>query len=144
MSFRIGNTKAITWDSKPDYDGWGWDSYWSCLDWQKWFIALKNHYGQKQAKQIWLTAADKVDGFEHFNWCRYNSSFVAFLKENDLMEITNVISRSANAGTSIVDGAGSLLDFLGKNIKPLLIGGLLLYGFKMYSDIEANKRRSKA
>jgi hypothetical protein len=135
---RLGATN-ITWDSKPDYDGWGWDSFWSCKEWMLWHEALKQYYGQKEANRIWLIAADKVDGFEHFNVCRYNSTFADFLSKNDLKEASSIFSRTATDAADVVDGASSILSIVGKNIKLIALGIGVYYGAKALGEVKKLK-----
>ena len=46
-------TKAT---STPDYDGWGWDSWWTAQDWITWHKALKAQYGIDEANSRFLNA----------------------------------------------------------------------------------------
>lgn len=41
---------TITADSKPDFDDWGPDDYWSLKDWVDWHKALVNKYSDKTQK----------------------------------------------------------------------------------------------
>lgn len=56
---------TITAESKPDYDDWGPDDYWSLEDWITWHKALVKKYGKsdkfgsQKADTEWLTAWNK-------------------------------------------------------------------------------------
>jgi hypothetical protein len=43
-------------DSKPDYDGWGPDSWWTANDWMTWHRSLKARYGLDDANVRFVNA----------------------------------------------------------------------------------------
>lgn len=43
-------------DSKPDYDGWGPDSWWTANDWMTWHRSLKAKYGLDDANVRFVNA----------------------------------------------------------------------------------------
>jgi hypothetical protein len=43
-------------DSKPDYDGWGPDSWWTANDWMTWHRALKARFGLDDANVRFVNA----------------------------------------------------------------------------------------
>lgn len=43
-------------DSKPDYDGWGPDSWWTSNDWMTWHRSLKARYGLDDANVRFVNA----------------------------------------------------------------------------------------
>lgn len=103
----------ITYSSKPVYDSWGFGDYWSCVDWVKWFNAMKDHYGKKLATEKWIDAwldglsissggRAKVAGTSWWNDavnldCRsFNPTFIKFLNENP--DINDVV-RQGIGGT---------------------------------------------
>ena len=51
---------VTTWNTAPNYDEWGSDSYWSCADWVQWHKLLKEKFGKDlkvkkfEAAQSWL------------------------------------------------------------------------------------------
>ena len=74
----------ISAESYPDYDGFGWDNYWSCTDWMIWYGKLKQAYGVSEAKLRWKSAWEKQDNTSNpYLWCMYSDDFYAFIKEND-------------------------------------------------------------
>lgn len=127
--------QSITWQSKPDYDGWGADRYWSCADWMIWFDRLEEKYGSAEAKLLWKSAWDKQDSWEsNVNWCKYEPMFNKFLKENELGS-SNLVADAALGlgalGTSALKGLG----WFGRNagwVVPtaLMIGGVV-YALKI-------------
>lgn len=133
----IRGTSNITWMSKPDYDSWGADSYWSCEEWKQWYFALKNHFGAEEARKIWLKYASKVDSFEHFNWCRWNKSFAQFLKDNKLDGVDNILSRSGTTAASILDSGLNAARFVAKNIGWIALGlGVVYVGSEVYKNVK--------
>jgi hypothetical protein len=91
---RIFLRDAITYQSKPDYDDWGIDTYWSCSDWITWHAQLKKKFGQTEANKIWLTAWNKQDAWENnYNWCKYNSDFNNFLNREKIQGASHVVAK---------------------------------------------------
>jgi len=101
----------ITWDSMPDYDGWFIDSYWDCNDWITWYNELKNHYGDVNAKTVWLNAYHQA-GFGAASYdCRsFNSPFKNFLYQEGLYDQVHTwFSVPLSAGTSLIEQSGKLI-----------------------------------
>lgn len=46
----------INADSYPDYDEWGYDAYWSIIDWQTFYDKLLQKYGADEGSRRWLDA----------------------------------------------------------------------------------------
>lgn len=135
--------ELISWNSEPDYDGWGPDTYWGCEEWRAYHVALKDKYGKEKANQIWVTAWDKQGAFDGpKNSCRYNTSFVDYLLKQGIdirsftsAIFTNVASSLVNV-TETADNATDSLSTFGKQLKWLLptaavglivIGGIVIY-----------------
>lgn len=118
----------IKWDSIPEYDGWGFDKYWSCADWMIWFDKLSGHYATEEARLIWKSAWNEQDIWEsNYNWCKYEPSFNKFLDDNKLGE-SHLL---ADAIITTTDTAGGLLDglgFVGRNLKWILPSALIIVG----------------
>ena len=121
---------SITWQSTPDYDEWGFDSYWSCDQWRQWYDALKSKYGQVQAKNIWVDAWGKQSWDEHnYSWCKYDTAFATYMRSQGI-DVGHVLSNVLNSGVTVIDnvsqGAVGLSEIL-KNIAPYLIVGGAIY-----------------
>lgn len=108
----------ITAQSKPDYDEWGWDDYWSCADWVKYHVELKKTFGADVAKQMWYQAWEKQDGTASpYNWCKYNSHFYDYFKKEFgetwfLMEIGGAVGGAAEGINRVVKSLGVVAPIL--------------------------------
>lgn len=104
----------ITHESTPDYDGWGWDSYWSAQQWIDWHKALSAQYGITQANNLFKEAWFEQGIWEHgYNWYKYNKEFVAYFKSQGVNvgnTISNFLVSTTTAIDNIVDGAGNVID----------------------------------
>jgi hypothetical protein len=99
---------VINWNTAPDYDEWGSDSWWDCQDWIMYHKKLVEHFGKATAKDIWNYAFAKSQSFSANLDCRtFNSTFRKYFKDNDL-------SPYANAGilTPILQGYGTASEIL--------------------------------
>lgn len=129
----------ITSDSIPDYDNWGIDDYWSCTDWINWHKTLKAKLGKPQADQVWLTAWNKQDFFEHnLSWCKYASSFNDYVKNENLAVshlLADTFSGVTNIGENLVDSAtatSKVIKYLIPGIIIVAAIGLLFYFVNKY------------
>ncbi len=133
----------ITWESQPDYDGWGWDTYWGCEEWMAWHKELKRKYGSEKANYLWKSAWDKQGSFDApLNSCRYNTTFVNYFL-NEGIDIRSFISALfTNSTETLVNAtdatkeATSSISSIGKQLKWILpvvatgaviVGGLMWY-----------------
>lgn len=132
--------QIITAESKPDYDDWGIDSYWSCSQWIEYHKALKNKYGKDQANQFWLTAWEKQDTFEHdLSWCKYDSSFADYFADQGI-DVGHIISKLFGSAGKVVDAVENVAESATSSTKalkfvvPTLIVTLgiflIFYGYK--------------
>lgn len=105
----------IQWNSKPDYDDWGWDDYWDINDWVEWHKALKKHYGLKDANKIFIKAWEQQsDGANPIGARTFNSTFKNYAKLNNFYDqlfdsagVFGTILKPAAATTSAVDSASN-------------------------------------
>lgn len=124
----------ITANSKPDYDEWGWDDYWSCADWIKYHQELKKVFGKEVAASMWYQAWEAQDGTSNpYNWCKYNSTFYDYFKK-ELGE-TWFIMEIGGAVGAIAEGTGTTAKVL-KTAIPIIavlaIAGGIWWGYKTY------------
>lgn len=127
--------EPITWQSTPDYDEWGWGSYWSCQDWITWYNTLKEHYGDKEAKIRWVSGWNGSDSFLK-TWdptdetaCLLDPYFANFFKKEGI-NIDNTLTAVIVAFQTIVEtGAdtGVRLSKFVKAIAPVIAIGVGLY-----------------
>ena len=117
---------VVNWNTAPDYDEWGSDSWWSCQDWIMWHKRLVEHFNKPTANDIWNYAFSKSGGLSGNLDCRtFDSEFRKYVKENGL-------SPYAGAGifTPILQGYGTASDVVTggldtvSNVSSGLFGGV--------------------
>jgi hypothetical protein len=104
---------VINWNTAPDYDEWGIDTWWNCQDWIMYHKKLVEHFGKATAKDIWDYAFSKSDSLSKNLDCRtFNSSFRNYVKDNNL-------SPYANAGilAPVLQGYGTASDIVEGGLK---------------------------
>ncbi len=141
-SAAVGQTQfAITANSLPVYDGWGWDDYWTCADWKMWHMQMVPVFGATQATQKWAQAwAQQSVDMNSYHWCRFDADFVNYFNDYGItfdpvsgviVSLTNVINSAGGAVSNVASGA----EFLTSLIKPvsiaLVIGGAY-WAYKNY------------
>lgn len=100
-----GSSDGITWESKPDYDAWGWDSHWGCYEWRRWHEELVKKYGRTKANDLWMAAWEKQDIAEYaYNWCKYDRDFAQYLAKQGL-DVGHVLSRLITSTTGVLEDA---------------------------------------
>ena len=124
--------ETIIADSKPNYDNWGWDDYWSCEDWIEWYAKLKEKYGKKEADVKFETAFnDRSFGGHEWTCLNFDEGFKAFMrKEGGTTDpITKLFQSATTASVSVVDAAVTTTKMLKFVLPVALIGisGILLY-----------------
>lgn len=134
----------INWNTTPDYDEWGWDTFWKCDDWITWHQKLVQHFGEATATEIWNYAFNKTTSLSsNLDCISLDSSFRAYVKAHKLNVyqdlVTDVIGGSTdilhsavdtttNITTGILGGVNSI--FGGDNFKKtvnivLIVGGII-------------------
>lgn len=125
---------VITAQSTPDYDEWGFDSYWSCSDWITWHQELVKVHGPILANRIAQEAWDKQDFFEHNrSWCKYDQDFVKYFKSVGLggdQSFTSMAYETAynigNAGVNASETVQNIAELLKKMLPIILIVVVIL------------------
>lgn len=104
---------AVTnWNTAPDYDQWGSDTWWNCNDWILWHKFLKEKFGQSKANFIWDYAFSQSGSLSGNLDCRtLDSSFRSYVKKNGLNPFAN-----AGIFTPVLQGAGTIKDVTGTAI----------------------------
>lgn len=94
--------QPITADSIPNHDGWGPDTYWSCLDWIDWHKALIYKNGKESADKIWATHYDQSSWGAHEIKCAtYNDEFKDYVKKQGLDKKSSILARVYRAEAAI-------------------------------------------
>ena len=100
---------VTTWNTAPDYDQWGNDTYWSCEDWILWHKLLKEKFGENKAIFMWDYAFAQSENLSSNLNCRtFNSNFRAYVKDNGLNPFAN-----AGIFAPILQGSGTIQDVVG-------------------------------
>jgi hypothetical protein len=103
---------VINWNTVPDYDEWGVDTWWKCQDWIMWHKSLVQHFNKETAKDLWNYAFAKSGNFSGNLDCRtFNTTFRKYVKDNDLSPF-----EGAGVFTPILEGYGTASD--------IVVGGL--------------------
>ena len=103
---------VINWNTVPDYDEWGFDTSWSCIDWITYHKRLAEHFGKPTAKDIWNYAYAKSGNLSSNLDCRtFNTDFRKYVKDNGLSPF-----QGAGIFTPILEGYGTASD--------IVVGGL--------------------
>ena len=100
---------VTSWNTAPDYDQWGSDTYWNCNDWILWHQFLKAKFGQNKANFLWDYAFSQSGNLSGNLNCRtFNSSFRTYVSKNGLNPFAN-----AGIFTPVLQGAGTIQDVTG-------------------------------
>ena len=105
----------ITYSSTPVYDTWynWWNNVpvWNCAEWKQWYIELKNHYGESDARYRWNSASQHPDNGYGGNFvdCLSDCDFYKFQIQNNLwrpyLPITSALTWASCDLGQVVTGA---------------------------------------
>jgi hypothetical protein len=96
----------ITWNTAPDYDEWGYDTFWSCDDWINWHKRLAEHFGEATATEIWNYAFKQTTNLSSNLDCNsFNTTFRAYVKQHNLAVYKDLITQAMGATVDVVGGA---------------------------------------
>jgi hypothetical protein len=140
----IQNMPIINWNTVPDYDEWGIDTYWSCNDWITWHQKLSKHFGEATATEIWNYAFAQSGNLSSNLDCNsLNASFRTYVKQHNLKPYSDIVTEAMGTTTDVVSGALSTTSdvasgifdttkslFGGSNFKKtlnivLIVGGII-------------------
>jgi hypothetical protein len=117
---------VINWNTAPDYDEWGSDTWWDCQDWIMWHKKLVEHFNKQTANDIWNYAFAKSGSLSGNLDCRtFNTSFRNYVQENDLSPYDG-----AGIFTPILQGYGTASDVVSggldtvSNVSSGVFGGI--------------------
>lgn len=98
----------INWNSVPDYDEWGVDTSWDCMDWVTYHKKLAEHFGKTTANDLWNYAYAKSSALSSNLDCRtFNTDFRKYVKDNNLSPY-----EGAGMLTPILQGYGTASDIV--------------------------------
>ncbi len=108
---------VITYQSEPDYDEWGKDTYWKTSDWIYWLSLLEQQYGKTQAAQIFYQAWTKPSFFDAFgdvrgDWLSFDTGFRASMRNYTLPNGVNLLSvlEGGSWGSGLFGGVSDVIN----------------------------------
>ena len=125
---------VLPYNSKPDYDDWGSDSYWKLSDWIAWHKGLVKQYGTEKTSKgnlradvIWLDAFSKhsfganpvisiqnpTSYKEEFKYLRkypYIYKFSGAERAEKEFNPLEIIDKASQATSDVVGGVGSVAE----------------------------------
>jgi hypothetical protein len=113
---------VTTWNTVPNYDEWGSDSYWSCEEWVQYHKLLKEHFGEERAKYIWEFAYSQGTAGAFHAGCRTtNNAFRKYASAEKLdmyssAGLASIILKPLGTGFDIVNDTSDAISGLSKNI----------------------------
>lgn len=142
--------EAITADSTPDLDDWGYDDFWTCSDWMLWHGLVKKKYGKPEADRRFIHHWNLQTLGAHALDCRsFNTAFRDFLKKERLLDeaygsagilapigaVTDVVSSGSDVVSDTAKGAETAGKLLKWGLPLLLVGGALFLGLKIRNEL---------
>lgn len=127
---------VTTWNVAPDYDEWGYDTWWSCEDWVMWHQELKKHFGESKARKIWEYAFSKSSNLSGNLSCPdFNSRFRQYQEANNLKTgvllegvLGDVIDIPSNVIDFASDAVSNTADFFSGNTTKRILTVTLVIG----------------
>jgi hypothetical protein len=113
---------VTTWNTVPNYDEWGNDTYWSCDDWVQYHKLLKDHFGAERAKYIWEFAYGQgTQGASHWDCRTSNNSFRNYANAEGLnmyssAGLASIILKPLGAGFDVVNDTSDAISGLSQDI----------------------------
>ena len=99
---------VINWNTPPDYDEWGVDTWWNCQDWIMYHKRLVEHFNKPTANDIWNYAYAQSGSLSGNLDCRtFNSTFRKYVKDNGLSPY-----EGAGIFTPVLQGYGTGSDIV--------------------------------
>lgn len=128
-------------DAVPDFDGWGWDSWWTGTDWLTWHRALKARFGLEVANTKFINAwQQQTMGSTPLDARSFNTDFRAYAKANGFLDALyyglGALVKPIGAVTDVVSDVSTGISSTASLTKYLLpIAGLALayFAFMAYA-----------
>ncbi len=103
----------------PDFDEWGWDTYWSLNDWLTWHATLKQTFGQPVANDRWVEAWMSRQGILAFgdvraDWLTFNSAFREHLRNHNTSGNITMLAAITDPLTEIIAVPGEAVGNIGE------------------------------
>jgi hypothetical protein len=115
---------VINWNTVPDYDEWGFDTWWDCQDWIMWHKRLVEHFNKPTANDIWNYAYAKSGSLSGNLDCRTtNNDFRKYVRENGLSPY-----EGAGVFTPVLQGYGTASDLVSGGLDTVSNVGSGVFG----------------
>lgn len=151
MDVSASTGEAITENSNPNLDDWGWDNFWNSQDWIEWHKVMKEKKGKEFADTQFITwwkkqtlGASPLDKEEFNASLRIDSDFIKYVKSNNLFEKLNLIigiSKPTGAAIDAVDNVSDAVISASRIVKyavpVVLIFALVLGSIYAYKKVQA-------
>lgn len=142
---------AITSDSTPDLDEWGWDDYWGCGEWMLWHKANVQAYGKETANTNFIQAWGSQDSFmSPYNWCKYDKDFANYFAQQGIdvgWLLSNLVVGVENVGVDVIDTVENTTGTIAyvssglKVVATLAVIGVGIYAFDRWVLPTFKKRK---
>ena len=128
-------------DSKPDYDGWGPDSWWTANDWMTWHRALKSRFGLEIANTKFVNAWEQQGALSAPLDARsFDTTFRDYAKANGFFDALyyglGALVKPIGAVTDVVSDVSTGISStasLTKYIMPIAGLALAYFAFMAYA-----------
>lgn len=135
-------TKAT---STPDYDGLGWDSWWTAQDWITWHKALKAQYGIDEANTRFINAwQQQTVGSTPLDARSFDTNFRDYAKANGFFDAlyygAGALAKPIGAVTDVVTGVTEGVSMTSKLLKFAIPAAVLGFAY-FYFMAKAPRRK---
>ena len=135
---------TINASSLPDYDDWGYDTYWGCQHWIQWHQALVDSYGNEQANAMFMNAWDQTGVMSANLDCRtFNTDFRNYFREQGLLDAIygsagimsaplQLAGATGDFFTGIAGGIGTTGRVIGRILWVIPVLLIIWFGYKIF------------
>jgi hypothetical protein len=120
---------------------------WSCNDWTEYYLRLKDSKGRAEAIRIVDLDSGRVGFFANLGWCRFNCSFIDFMKKEGFEVETGLLSGAFCSIKSVTEGVGEIGETTTKTLKFLIpaigIGALAVGVFFATEQVKKKRKKRK-
>jgi hypothetical protein len=123
-------------DASPDYDSWGFDTWWTASEWVTWHKSMKSRYGLDEANRRFIKAwQDQGILSGPIDARSFDTSFREYAKANGFFDglywnlgvFTRPIGVSTDLTVGITRGISTVAELSRYTIPVVVLGFLSLY-----------------
>ena len=124
-------------DALPDFDSWGWDSYWSAAEWIQWHRALVARHGLEQANVRFVTEWQKQGfGAAPLDARSFDTSFRDYARQNGFLDALyygiGALAKPLGGANDALDGVAKTGRAIGVALPYVLFGVAAFYAVKLF------------